>query len=205
MGRVGDESPSGEDQELVARICNGDAEALARLYERHGGSAFALALGILRQREAAEDAVQEAFLAVWRRAVTYHPERGTVRAWLLTIVRNRAIDLLRRPSDAPRAVPVDTLALATVDDPEEEGIRAVDGATVRAALARLPAEQRQVVELAYFTGLTYPEVASRTGVALGTVKSRMRLALERLRALLAEGVQESGRGTGSDARMDDQP
>lgn len=186
MDGVRDERPSDGDQELVARICAGDAEALAQLYERHGGSAFALAYGILRQREAAEDAVQEAFLAVWRRAVTYQPERGTVRAWLLTIVRNRAIDLRRRPGDASQAVPVEMLALATADDPEEEGIRTVDGATVRAALARLPAEQRQVVELAYFAGLTYPEVASRTGAALGTVKSRMRLALERLRTLLAE-------------------
>ncbi|MER3420098.1 MAG: hypothetical protein C4290_06045 [Chloroflexota bacterium] len=136
MDGVRDERPSDGDQELVARICAGDAEALAQLYERHGGSAFALAYGILRQREAAEDAVQEAFLAVWRRAVTYQPERGTVRAWLLTIVRNRAIDLRRRPGDASQAVPVEMLALATADDPEEEGIRTVDGATVRAALAQ---------------------------------------------------------------------
>ncbi len=174
------------DEALIARICDGDADALAQLYDRHGGSAFALAMRILRQREAAEDVVQEAFLAVWRRAVTYRPERGTVRAWLLTVVRNRAIDFLRRPrSTGPVTVPVEELVLAADDDPEEEGLRAVDEAAVRSALARLPDEQRQVVELAYFAGLSYPEVASRTGVALGTVKSRMRLALERLRILLA--------------------
>jgi len=145
MDGVRDERPSDGDQELVARICAGDAEALAQLYERHGGSAFALAYGILRQREAAEDAVQEAFLAVWRRAVTYQPERGTVRAWLLTIVRNRAIDLRRRPGDASQAVPVEMLALATATVPMATRVR-VQATSTQSTWRRAPGREGSLTE-----------------------------------------------------------
>lgn len=188
---MGSADPSVSDQALLARLVSRDEEALAALYDLHGRTAFSLAYRMVGDGETAEEVVQEAFLAVWRRAETYRPERGTVRGWLLTVVRNRAVDVLRardgRTRDgtpAARPVSIDDLALAAGDDPEEEVVRAATGAAVRAAVAELPPAQREVIELAYFGGLAYPEVAARTGVPLGTVKSRMRLALARLRATL---------------------
>lgn len=181
------DDPAVSDEMLLARIVRREEEALAALYDRHSRAAFALARHILRDGETAEDVVQEAFLTLWRRAETYRPERGAVRAWLLTVVRNRAIDVLRSPSrsgPSATATSVDDLNLVAPDNPEQDAMRMVEGRVVRAALAELPPEQREVVELAYFAGLAYPEVAERMGIPLGTVKSRMRLALERLRALL---------------------
>lgn len=172
----------------MLRIGRRDEHALATLYDRHARAAYGLALRIVWQEQAAEDVVQDAFLAVWRGANGYKPGRGPVRSWLLTIVRNRAVDLLRGPSrQASRALPLDLLPglePVAADDPEEEALSRVDGQRVRSAVAALPPEQRSVVELAYFGGLSHGEVAARTGVPLGTVKSRMRLALERLRGLL---------------------
>jgi RNA polymerase sigma-70 factor (ECF subfamily) len=179
------DDPAVSDDALVARLLNRDEDALAILYDRHGRAAFTLARHILRASEPAEEVVQEAFLTLWRRAETYRPERGAVRNWLLRVVRNRAIDVLRaRSQEGPIAPSVEDLPLVAVDDPEGETIRAVEGRVVREALAELPPEQREVVELAYFGGLAYPEVATRMAIPLGTVKSRMRLAIERLRALL---------------------
>jgi RNA polymerase sigma-70 factor (ECF subfamily) len=176
------------DRDALERLVWQDDAALAELYDRHGRTAYALAYRVLLDREAAEEAVQEAFLAVWRRAATYQPERGSVRTWLLTVVRNRAIDALRAREARPRTTAVDDLPLAAPDDPEQAALRRVDGSRVRRAVATLPADQRTAVELAYFAGLSYPEIATRTGVPLGTVKSRLRLALGRLRSLLdAEG------------------
>lgn len=179
------------DQDLLARLLDRDEEALAAIYDRHGRAAFSLAYRLVGNAETAEEVVQESFLALWRRAETYRPERGTVRGWLLTVVRNRAIDALRAgdgrsgvASPAARSVRLDDVVLPAADDPEGEVLRAAEGQVVREALAELPREQREVVELAYFGGLAYPEVAAQTGVPLGTVKSRMRLALERLRALV---------------------
>lgn len=173
------------DETLLARLRSQDEWALSALYDRHGRLAFSLAYRIVGNPETAEDVVQEAFLSIWRRAQTYRPERGSVRNWLLSVVRNRAIDVVRGRATSPATMLVDDLPLVAPDSPETEAIRAAEGRTVRAALAELPPEQREVVELAYFGGLAYPEVAARTGVPLGTIKSRMRLALERLRALLA--------------------
>jgi RNA polymerase sigma-70 factor (ECF subfamily) len=178
------------DEALLTRLLSRDEAALRVLYDRHGRIAFSLAYRIVGDPETAEEVVQEAFLIVWRRAETYRPERGAVRSWLLTVVRNRAIDAVRgRASSAP-TTPVDELPLVSLDSPEADAIRIVEGRVVREALAELSPEQREVVELAYFGGLTYPEVAARTGVPLGTVKSRMRLAIERLRTLL--GAREFG-------------
>jgi RNA polymerase sigma-70 factor (ECF subfamily) len=188
---VGTADPVPDDQALLQGLVRRDERALAALYDRHGRAAFALAYRLIGDAETAEEVVQETFLALWRRAETYRPERGTVRAWLLTVVRNRSIDALRqrdgRPRTGPpppRPVPLDDLRLIAPDDPEDEALRRVDGREVRRALTELPREQREVVELAYFGGLAYPEVAAITGAPVGTVKSRMRLALERLRAVL---------------------
>lgn len=185
------DDPAVGDDALLERLVRRDEEALAILYDRHGRAAFSLAVRLVGDPETAEEVVQESFLAVWRRAETYRTERGSVRGWLLTVVRNRAIDVLRSRDGRTRAgvavgrpVSIEDLVLIASDNPEEEAMRAVDGKVVRAALASLSPEQREVVELAYFGGLAYPEVAARVGVPLGTIKSRMRLALERLRALI---------------------
>lgn len=175
-----------DDAALLGRLIARDESALAALYDRHGATAFALALRVVGDRETAEEVVQEGFLSVWRGAATYRPERGTARGWLLSVVRNRAIDVVRARAARPRTTSSEDLVLAAVDDPEQAAIDAVTGTAIRAAVATLPAEQRAAVELAYFAGLSYPEIAARMGVPLGTVKSRLRLALERLRARLAE-------------------
>jgi RNA polymerase sigma-70 factor (ECF subfamily) len=175
------------DAQLVAAMAGRDEDALALLYDRHAAAAYGLALRILWDASAAEDVVQEAFLALWRDASRYHPERGAVRAWLLGIVRHRAIDQLRGPqrrTGRPLSLDLMETPAPAPDDPAAEALRSIDGATVRAALDALPSEQRAVVELAYFGGLSHGEIAGRTGVPLGTVKGRMRLAVERLRKAL---------------------
>lgn len=182
------------DAAVFDRVRQRDPSALDELYERYGRLAFALAYRIVHSPETAEDVVQDAFLTVWRRADRFQPERGLVRAWLLTLVRNRAIDVLRALDSRPKVVAtlddVGSLAALT-DDPSDVALRNADAARVRQAMQSLPPEQRKAVELAFFAGLSYPEVAERTGAPLGTVKSRMRLAMERLRHTLAAG---NGRG-----------
>jgi RNA polymerase sigma-70 factor (ECF subfamily) len=147
---------------------------------------FSVAYSVLRTVEAAEDVVQDAFLTIWRRADTYVPSRGTARTWLLTVVRHRSIDIVRARAARPFGVSLDVAgALAAEDgDPAAEALRRIEGTSIRAALDVLPDRQRQVIELAFFSGLTYPEIAERSGLPLGTVKSRIRLALERLRLVL---------------------
>ena len=177
------------DAHLMWRLRSQDEGALGALYDRHATVAFGLALRMLRDHAAAEEVVQDAFVALWRRAANYAPDRASVRTWLLTMVRSRAIDRLRHVTakesdfaldEEPELVAVsDTWRLAN------EGMRAD---AVRAALAALPPEQRQILEWAYFGGLSQTEIAERTGIAVGTVKSRTRLALERLRRLLADTV-----------------
>ncbi len=177
-----------QDAALIARLTARDEQALASLYDRHAHIAFSLAYRIAGDREVAEEVVQEAFLSVWRRAASYQPGRGTVRGWLLAIVRNRAIDTVRAREARPRTTVIDELPLAAADDPEREALAALDGYVIRAAVATLPADQRIVIDLTYFGGLTGPEIAARLDVPLGTVKSRLRLALSRLRDHLAEAL-----------------
>ena len=175
------------DEALLARLTQRDADALDALYTRYGRLAFALAYRVVGSPEAAEDVVQEAFLSVWRNAASYQQVRGQVRGWLLTVVRNRAIDSLRARESRPKAGgTLDDLGWLVADDsdPADDALRRVEAARIREALTALPPEQRQTVELAFFSGLSYPEVAEKMGAPLGTVKSRMRLALERLRGLL---------------------
>ncbi|MGH2586016.1 MAG: RNA polymerase sigma factor [Dehalococcoidia bacterium] len=175
------------DEVLLDRLTRQDTTALDALYTRYGRMAFALAYRVLGSPEAAEDVVQEAFLSIWRHAESYQQARGHARGWLLTVVRNRAIDALRAREARPKVgATLDDIQSLPADsgDPADEALRLADAATVRTALASLPPEQRETVELAFFSGLSYPEVAERTSTPLGTVKSRMRLALERLRGLL---------------------
>jgi RNA polymerase sigma factor (sigma-70 family) len=173
------------DEELMEAIGAGDEAALGALYDRFGRLAYRVALRILRDQALAEDAVQEAFLAIWRSADSYRRERSTPSTWLLTLVHRRAVDLVRR-EDRRRAEPLDETPEAAGDDvPEVAAVRA-DRVAVQAALHALPADQRQALELAYYGGYTQSELAERLGVPLGTVKSRMFAGLNRLRELVHE-------------------
>ena len=162
------------------------------VYDRHGGAAYSLAYRIVGDRNIAEDVTQEAFLSVWRSGARFDRTRGSVRTWLLGVVRNRAIDVLRRDSGRAPAV---SLALDTVPEQESpaertdtEALRNEAAREVRSVLSALPEDQLKVVQLAYFGGLTHSEIADVLGMPLGTVKGRMRLAMEKLRAQLAESV-----------------
>jgi RNA polymerase sigma-70 factor (ECF subfamily) len=184
---VADLLESQPDEVLLTRLCERDPDALDALYTRYGRTAFALAYRVLGNPEAAEDAVQEAFLSVWRAAETYQQARGSARGWLLSVVRNRAIDVLRAREARPKVgATLDQITSLAADesDPADDALKRVEAVKVREALAALPEEQRRTIELAFFSGLSYPEVAARMGAPLGTVKSRMRLALERLRGML---------------------
>ena len=173
------------DPELAAALAAGDETALAGLYDRYGALAYGIALRILGDPGRAEDAVQDAFLKVWRGAAGFDPSRGTLRGWLLAAVRNRSIDMLRGRSLHERRELALRPEVSSVElGPEAEAAGSFERAAVRAALEELPEEQRQAVLLAYFGGFTQREIAELTGVPLSTVKGRMRLALDRLAAYL---------------------
>jgi RNA polymerase sigma factor (sigma-70 family) len=171
------------DEALLALIARGDDDALAELYDRFGGVAYRLAYRILRDQVLAQDAVQEGFMAAWRTAVSYDPARGKAATWLLTFVHRRAVDAVRR-EDRRRGDPVDPLPVRASETVDESAELREQRRAVQAALAQLPVEQREALELAYYGGLTQSELAERLGVPLGTVKSRMFAALGRLRELL---------------------
>jgi RNA polymerase sigma-70 factor, ECF subfamily len=173
------------DAAILRRIAERDPRGVELLYERYSGIAFALAYRLLGERGGAEDVVQEAFLNVWRQGATYDTRRGTVRTWLLTIVHHRAIDQMRSARSKSSAYTVidDAMPLPAKEDTWTEVVRGLDHERVRQAMAALPPEQRQVVDLAYFGGYTQSEIAQRVGIPLGTVKGRTRLALDKLRNL----------------------
>jgi RNA polymerase sigma-70 factor (ECF subfamily) len=181
------------DAALLALIARSDDGALAELYSRLGRLAYGLAYRILRDDALAQDAVQEAFLAVWRSAGRFAAERSKPSTWVLTLVHRRAVDLVRR-EERRRAEPLEVEAeaadAAAADDAEHLARRQV----VRDALRQLPAEQREALELAYYGGYTQSDLAERLGQPLGTIKSRMFAGLSRLRDLLGEeGVGEAAR------------
>jgi RNA polymerase sigma-70 factor, ECF subfamily len=180
------------DEDLMPLVERKDPAAFEIVYDRHGGAAYSLAYRIVGDRLVAEDVTQEAFLSVWRSGARFDRARGSVRTWLLGVVRNRAIDVLRR--EAGRA-PTVSIELDTVPEQESrfeptdaEALRREAGREVRGVLADLPEDQLKVVQLAYFGGLSHSEIAEVLGMPLGTVKGRMRLAMEKLRATLAEGM-----------------
>jgi RNA polymerase sigma-70 factor (ECF subfamily) len=172
-------------------VQRGDARAFEAIYDRHGSAAFSLAYRIAGNRTAAEDIVQEAFLSIWRSAVRYEPERGNLRSWLLSVVHNRAIDWLRRSIQHDRRrADVEGIEerKAAPELTDAEAFRRDEAQTVRAVMERLPADQLRVVELAYFGGFTHSQIAEMLDMPLGTVKGRMRLALDKMRDGLAEAV-----------------
>ena len=175
------------DRDLLRRVSRGQEDAFRELFGKYAPTARALALRILRRPFLADETVQEAFLALWRHPQGYERDRGSVRAWLMSTVHHRAVDLVRR-EEAHRRRTEGTLPDPVPEDPAEQAVHAVgvpeERAAVRTALADLPTEQRQVIELLYFEGLTQSQVAERTGLPLGTVKSRVLLAMRRMRAAL---------------------
>jgi RNA polymerase sigma-70 factor (ECF subfamily) len=173
---------SADDAELARRIGSGDSEALGTLYDRYAGLAMGTAMRVVRDHSQAEDVVHDAFVAAWQKIDRFDATRGTVRSWLLTIVRNRAIDRVR---GRRASVDVDTAdaqsLLRTSADPTQEGVMESIGAEqLRDAMLLLPDEQRTAIELAYFRGHTYREIAAITGVPQGTANGRLRLALAKL-------------------------
>jgi RNA polymerase sigma-70 factor, ECF subfamily len=180
------------DEELMPRIGEKDPDAFEVFYDRHGGVAYSLAYRIVGERGAAEDVVQEAFISIWRSGARYDRARGSVRSWMLGIVRNRAIDFLRsKTGRAPKLDFDDDAVLEHRPSGEltdAEALRRETAHELRGALGELPGEQSKVIELAYFGGFSHSEIATMLEVPLGTVKGRMRLGLEKIRGELAGGL-----------------
>lgn len=174
------------DEALLAAIRDRDERAIASLYDRYGGIAFGLAYRIVGERNAAEDVVQEAFLSVWRRAVSYETGRGSVRTWVLSIVHHRAIDRLRGVAGRARHdVALDDFErIIAVDDPWRDVEVGVQREVLQSGLATLPREQREAIQMAYFEGYTQQEIATAMNVPVGTVKGRLRIGLQKMRSLL---------------------
>jgi RNA polymerase sigma-70 factor (ECF subfamily) len=173
-------------------VAEGNPRAFELIYDRHGGAAFSLAYRIVGDRQAAEDVAQEAFLSIWRSNARFDRARGSVRSWVLGVVRNRAIDALRRGgAQAPRLDSDDEGALEArpaEERTEGEALRRETAVEIRAALGELPEDQSKVIQLAYFGGFSHSEIAEMLGMPLGTVKGRMRLGLEKIRVQLAEAI-----------------
>jgi RNA polymerase sigma-70 factor, ECF subfamily len=179
------------DEDLIDAVAGGDEAAFEVLYDRHGTVSWSLAFRLLGDRDAAEDLVQEAFLAVWNGAAGFSSVKGSVRTWVLGIVHHRAIDRLRQGAAIRRRQ--DALEQAAAVEPEapdaaEVALARVEASRVQHALADVPGDQLQVLRLAYYGGYTHHEIADLLSLPLGTVKSRMRLGLERVRRNLDPGL-----------------
>jgi len=172
-----------EDRDLVARVVDGDVRAFEAIYDRHSAQVFGLAMRVTGRQIAAEEATQDAFLSLWRTADSYDTNRGTLQTWLLSIVRNRSIDWLRREGRHDRDFEIDDAPLGRLEAAElteEQAATREESRHARRLLSSLPTEQRHVIELAYFKGLTQTEIAVKIGIPLGTVKGRQRLALTKM-------------------------
>ena len=178
------------DEDLMQLVSRSDPAAFEVLYERHSGVAFSLAYRIMGTRNLAEDVVQEAFLNLWRSGARFERSRGSVRTWVLGIVHHRAIDALRRATVHDRRRTSDEGIEERLEDgvrTDVEAARRDEAEQVRATLNTLPPEQAHVIELAYFGGFSQSEIAEMLSMPLGTVKGRMRLGLEKMRAGLTAG------------------
>ena len=185
----------------MARVADGDTNALAQLYDRYSQAIYSLCLRIVHERAVAEEVSQEVFVRLWRSAASFEPGKGRVSTWLLRIAHNLALNEIRRRQSRPAIAPdIDwEVESARLSDPSVEGDPAMSAwlseraVAVRQALAQLPASQRQAIELAFFGGLSQAEIAAALGDPLGTVKSRIRTGMQRLRELLvAAGIDELG-------------
>ena len=180
-----------DDESLLAAIARSDESALAELYDRFGRPAYGLALRVLRNPTLAEDAVQEAFLQAWRQAERFDARRAKASTWILTLVHRRAVDLVRR-EERHKTDPEETTLMPTEQGADELAELRSRREIVQSALGRLPSEQRETLELAYYGGYTQSELARRLDQPLGTIKSRMFTGLTRLRGLLDEAGFETG-------------
>ena len=184
-----------DDKKVLALIVQSDREALGALYDRYGGAVYSLSMHMLRDSGAAEEVTQDVFFNVWRRASSYNAQRGSVTAWLFSIAHHRTIDELRRrrreQTRVQYGVDLSNKPSDGADDPLDYATAQFEHGQLKDALLTLRTEQRQVVELAYFGGLTHSEIATRLGQPLGTVKTRMRLALKKLREVLGSQILES--------------
>ncbi len=172
-----------DDHVLALRLAEGDVSAFEAIYDRHSAQVFSLAMRVTGRQRAAEEATQDAFLTLWRSAGSYDARRGTLQTWLLSVVRNRSIDWLRRERRHDRDVEIDAVLIGRLEASErteEQAAAREEAGQVRQLLLGLPTEQRQVIDLAYFKGLTHTEIADNTGIPLGTVKGRQRLALTKM-------------------------
>ena len=180
------------DEELIGRVAEEDEQALSELYDRYSRVVYATGLRLLGDASLAEELVQDAFTNVWRGAASFDPHRASFATWLYRITRNRAVDLARRRRARPRSAGEDALQIVS-GGPEPEA--SVDGWDVARALSGIPEEHREVLTLAYFEGLSQREISRRTGIPLGTIKSRTTAALKRLhRSLVNPAAEEAKRG-----------
>jgi len=178
-----------EDAELIRRMCNADETALGALYDRWVRSLYSLVFHLLKDPDDAEDVVEETFWQAWRKSSSYDPSRGAVSTWLLTIGRRKALDRMRARTRRREDPMSQESAYADLPSGDPDPLQDTEGSElrihVRAALDELPLEQREVLELGYFRGMSQTEIADRTGQPLGTVKTRMRLAMQKLREPLS--------------------
>jgi len=193
-----EQTATGIEEGLIRRVADGDERALGTLYDRYAEKLYGLALSVVKSEADADEVLEDAFLQVWRTAGSFDPDRGTVSSWLSVIVRSRAMDRVRarkrRRKALERSAEADTEGLAAPrsDDPpspDERSERAELRERLDRLLAAIPEEQRRVIELAYFDGLTQREIADVTGIPLGTVKSRVRAGMRKLREM-----SDAGRG-----------
>jgi len=179
-----------KDEEIIARVRSGEGWAMSVLYDRYARLVFSLSLKILNDRSAAEETVQEVFVKVWKRCREYDARRGKFSSWLTGIAHNHAIDELRRRRVRPSASDGEDDAMdAVLDDgpaPLDLAMQSLEHRRIVEALKQIPDEQRHAIEMAYFEGLTQQEIAERLGDPLGTVKTRMRLGMQKLKTLLGE-------------------
>ena len=183
--------PEPTDEQLISAICKGEESAIEVLYERYHRYAYSLAYRILRDPVASEDIVQDAFLSIWRKASSYQAQNGSVQSWIQAIVRHRAIDKIR--ASAHRDYQWTPLQADNEQDPPseqpdvwEQAWQSEQHRIIREVMVQIPSEQRMVIELAYFGGLTHAEISEQCHIPLGTVKGRMRLGLQKMKSLLAE-------------------
>ena len=176
------------DESLAAQVSRGNSAALEVLYERYSATVLGLAFRIVGERAVAEDLLQETFWRVWKSAETFQPQRGPFKSWLFRIARNLAIDMYRRRNVRPQAMAGDDNSASAVDqapdidtDVAEQAQSDLENQQIRKVIRSLPDVQRQVIEMAYFYGMTRQEIAEATGEALGTIHTRARLALQKLR------------------------
>ena len=184
------------DEALLNAIAGGEVWAMDSLYQRYSRILYSLAFRMVADHQVAEDLLQDAFLAVWRRASTYSPQTGAARSWLISILHHRTIDYLRRVRrrSTIQEAPLEELELnesIAYPDAWDAAWQSVKSSHVRAALMKIPPEQRLVIELAYFQGWTHAEIAEGTQISLGTIKARMRLGLLHLKQILIQmGIDE---------------